>query len=137
MRWVIVLPLPGLLGLLISLEAKSRAFREGVDKLRNPVESRRLFREAADGFDELRQHGCQSPALYLRLGNAEALAGHWPRAIWAYHGGLAMDPNHATLREHLAYARSLVNYPTGGRGRVRRARRSGWRRRPAGKRGWR
>src|SRR2546423_1030278 len=72
---------------------------------------------AAAGLRELEQSGLRSPALYLALGNAEALAGRWPRAIWAYECGRRLDRNDARLREHLNYARSLVNYPESGRGR--------------------
>lgn len=91
-------------------------FRLGVEKLGQPAESRRLFGHAADELERLRG-SARSPAFYLSLGNAEALAGRWPKAIWAYHCGLEIDPNNAALRAQLEYARSLVNYPPGNRGR--------------------
>lgn len=92
-------------------------FRQGVDKLRSVAESRRLFAEAAAEFEQLHKDGIHSAALYLALGNAEALAGHWPRAIWAYDCGLRRDPTDRALREQRDYARTLVNYPPEGRGR--------------------
>ena len=91
-------------------------FRLGVEKLGQPAESRRLFGQAADDLEELRESGC-SPAFYLTMGNAQALAGRWPKAIWAYQCGLMVDPNNAALREHLEYARLLVNHSPGNRGR--------------------
>jgi hypothetical protein len=126
MRTLIVLALPCLIGVPRILaggpsdeELLARAqerFRLGVGKLGQPAESRRLFGEAADDIESLCESG-RSPAFYLTLGNAEALAGRWPKATWAYHCGLQVDPNSAVLREHLVYARSLVNYPPGNRGR--------------------
>jgi hypothetical protein len=127
MRSVIVLALPcffGLVGLSVpggpsTEERLARAqerFRLGVERLGQPAESRRFFGQAADELERL-SGSVPSPAFYLSLGNAEALAGRWPRAIWAYQCGLEVDPNSAALREHLGYARSLVNYPPGNRGR--------------------
>jgi hypothetical protein len=121
---VSVLPICGLVGLAArggpsSEERLARAqerFRLGVEKLGQPAESRRLFGQAADELERLRE-SARSSEFYLFLGNAEALAGRWPRAIWAYHCGLEVDPNIRALRAHLEYARSLVNYPPGNRGR--------------------
>jgi hypothetical protein len=120
MHAVTVFALPWLLALAGSTddELLARAqdrFHLGVAKLRNVAESRRLFARAAADFAQLHERGVRSPALYLSLGNAEALAGRWPRAIWAYQCGLRLDPNDAALRTHLEYARSLVNYPRGDR----------------------
>jgi hypothetical protein len=98
-------------------ESARRDFREGIDRLRSVAESRRLFGQAAQGFQELHKQGVRSPALYRALGNAEALAGRLPQAIWAYHCGLQLDANDRALRTHLDYARSLINYPAGSRGR--------------------
>jgi hypothetical protein len=126
MRTLIVLALPCYFGFRLiapggpsdeELVARAQErFRLGVEKLGQPAESRRLFGQAADDFESLWESG-RSPAYYLTMGNAEALAGRWPKAIWAYHCGLMVDPNNAPLREHLEYARSLVNYPPGNRGR--------------------
>ena len=127
MRYVIVLGLPcalGLIGLSKSdvmpkearLALAQKNFERGVEKLRQPAEARRLFVQAAEDFDRL-SGSVRSPAVYLSLGNAEALAGRWPRAVRAYHAGLKVDPNDRALRAHRDYARSLVHYPSGGRGR--------------------
>ena len=122
MRAVIVLAAVGLFAgrATASDQALARAeehFRQGVESLRSVAESRRHFADAARDLEQLHKQGVRSAALYLALGNAEALAGRWPRAIWAYECGLALDPNDRPLREHLAYARTLVNYPPDGRGR--------------------
>jgi hypothetical protein len=106
-------------------------FRQGVEKLRSVSESRRLFAAAADDFARVQQEGVRTAALYRALGNAEALAGRWPRAIWAYECGLRLDPNDRTLRQHRDYARTLVNYPAGGRGRPTGELWPGWLHRPA------
>lgn len=127
MRGVMLVAVPCLLGLVglsrpgdpSSEEILARAherFQLGVEKLRQPAESRRLFAQAAKDFERL-YGGPRSPAFYLSWGNAEALAGRWPYAICAYHCGLKIDPNNAALRAHLEHARTLVDYPPGGRGR--------------------
>jgi hypothetical protein len=105
-------------------------FRQGVENVRSVAEARRRFTEAADDFYRLHERGVRSGGLYLALGNAEALAGRWPRAIWAYHCGLRLDPNNRALRDHLAYARSLVDYPSGGRGLPERGAWPAWLHRP-------
>jgi hypothetical protein len=100
-----------------------KLFRSSVEKLHQPSESRRLAAEAAEDLHwaaEFRPRdplGTPSPTHYLSLGNAEMLAGRLPRAIWAFHAGLKIDPNDSALRANLEYARSLVHYPSGGRGR--------------------
>jgi hypothetical protein len=38
--------------------------------------------------------------------------------LWAYHAGLKLDPNHAGLREHLAFLRDKVVYPPARQGRL-------------------
>jgi hypothetical protein len=106
-------------------------FRQGVENLRSVSESRRLFAAAAADLARLQQEGVRTADLYLALGNAEALAGRWPRAIWAYECGLRLDPNDRTLRQHRDYARTLVNYPAGGRGRPTAELWPGWLHRPA------
>ncbi len=112
------------------LDRARRAFDRGVAQERHVAEARRIFAGAADDFEQLRRHGVHTPALYLALGNAEALAGRWPRAIRAYHCGLQLDPNDAALRDHLDYARGLVNYPADGRGRPAVAAWPAWLHRP-------
>jgi hypothetical protein len=104
-------------------------FRQGAEKLREPIEARRLFGEAADTFATLRGV-VRSPNFFLSWGNSEALAGRWPQAIWAYHSGLRIDPNSEPLREHLQYARSLVDDTPGGRSRPEPSRWPGWLHRP-------
>lgn len=92
-------------------------FRRACDSVRQVGEARKLFGRAADDFDELDRRGVRSPGLYHDLGNAALLADRLPDASLAYHRGLRLDPNHAGLRDHLAFARSRVNYPPGDRGR--------------------
>jgi hypothetical protein len=106
-------------------------FRLGVESHRNIGESRRRFAEAADDLARLTVQGYRSPALWLARGNAEALAGRWPLAIWAYQCGRRRDRNDAALRAHLDYARSLVNYPANGRGRPTSDPWPGWLHRPS------
>jgi hypothetical protein len=138
-RAVIVVAVLGCAGLLphsvaADEEALSRAqdrFARGVNTLRSVAESRRLFAEAAGDLEQLREKGVHGAALYLALGNSEALAGRWPRAIWAYECGRQLDPNNHELREHLTHARSLVNYPPDSRGRPTADVWPGWLHRPS------
>jgi hypothetical protein len=94
------------------------AFQRGVDNKSRFLLARRHFAEAASLYRELHRRGVRSPALYRSLGNAALLADRWPEAIWAYHLGLALDPNDAAMREHLAFARAKVLYPPSGEGRL-------------------
>jgi hypothetical protein len=80
------------------------AFRLGVENKTRILQARTHFYLATDAYLELHRRGVRSPALYLNLGNAAVLADRWPEAVWAYHVGLKLDPNHAGLREHLAFA---------------------------------
>ena len=111
------------------LEQARTAFQLGVQAQRQPAEARDHFAQAAADLEPLSGPG-RSPAFFLGLGNAEALAGRWPQAIWAYHCGLKLDPNNADLHEHLETARSLVNYPSGGRGRPKADTWPAWLHRP-------
>jgi hypothetical protein len=93
------------------------AFRQGVDNKIRILQARKHFSKATDAYRELHRRGVRSPALLLNLGNAAVLADRWPEAIWAYHGGLRLDPNDRILREHLEFARAKVLYPLAGQGR--------------------
>jgi hypothetical protein len=93
------------------------AFRQGVDNKIRILQARKHFSEAADAYRELHCRGVRSPALSLNLGNAALLADRWPEAVWAYHGGLRLDPNDRTLRKNLEFARAKVLYPPAGQGR--------------------
>jgi tetratricopeptide (TPR) repeat protein len=90
------------------------AFQEGVRLRVHPQEARRFFRQAADGYEELRRRGIHNAALDRNLGNAALLAGDLPRAILAYRRGLRLSPDDHELRTSLAHARSEVVYPEPG-----------------------
>ncbi len=87
------------------------AFRAGSEVRNHPAEARRLFREAATGYEKLRQRGCHNADLYRNQGNAYLLAGDLPQAILAYRRGLRLAPNDRILQVNLAYARNQVIYP--------------------------
>jgi tetratricopeptide (TPR) repeat protein len=87
------------------------AFQEAVQRRDNPPEARRLFRESAEHYEQLRRQGVCSAALYLNQGNAYLLAGDLPHAILAYRRGLQLDPNDRGLQYALAHARDQVIYP--------------------------
>lgn len=93
------------------------AFQRGVQDKSRFLLARKHFSESADRYLELHRRDVRSPALYGSLGNAAMLADRWPEAIWAYHMGLALDPNDAVMREHLDFARRKVLYPPSGEGR--------------------
>lgn len=99
------------------LAEAAAAFGQGVEHKDRLLQARQDFARATDSFLELHRRGFRSAALYRNLGNAALLADRWPEAIWAYHMGLALDPNDAVLREHLAFARSKIIYPAAGQGR--------------------
>ena len=94
------------------------AFRQGVESKTRILQARKHFSTAADAYLELHGRGVRSPALYLNLGNAAALADRWPEAIWAFHMGLKLDPNDRAMREHLGFVRAKVLYPAAGQGRL-------------------
>ncbi len=102
---------------LISLEKADAAFRAGVEKKAVVLAARKHFAEATDHYLDVHRRGIRSPSLYLKLGNAAALADRWPEALWAYHMGLKLDPNNARLRTHLTFVRAKVIYPPANFGR--------------------
>jgi tetratricopeptide (TPR) repeat protein len=95
-------------------ERAESAFHQGVEARNDPVTARQRFREAAGYYEQLRQHGTPTAALYCNQGNAYLLAGDLARAILAYRRGLQLDPNHPELHRRLAYARAQVAYPPDG-----------------------
>jgi hypothetical protein len=101
-----------------TLAKADAAFEQGVQTRTLLLQARKHFSTATDRYLELHQRGMRNPALYLNLGNAARLADRWPEAIWAYHMGLALDPNDAVMREHLAMVRGKVIYPPSGQGRL-------------------
>lgn len=101
------------------LLAEARAaFEAGVEHKDRLLQARKDFSEATDRYLDLHQRGVRNAALYRCLGDAALLADRWPEAIWAYHNGLARDPNDRRLREHLELARSKVLLPAAGQGRL-------------------
>jgi len=93
------------------LQQAETAFQLGVASRQHVQQARQHFARAAELFEELHQRGVRSPGLYVDLGNAEFLAGHPERALWAYQSGLQLDPNARVLRERVAMARGRVEYP--------------------------
>lgn len=91
-----------------TLARAEKSLRQGREAASKIVEARRCFGAAAEACAELHRGGVASPELFLLWGNAELLADRLPRALWAFHAGLRLDPNHRGLRAHLAHARSRV-----------------------------
>jgi hypothetical protein len=87
------------------------SFAAGVRRIEQPDEARASFRRAADLYEQLRQRGYASAALFRNQGNACLLASDLPGAILAYRRGLRRVPNDRELQERLAYAREQVSYP--------------------------
>jgi hypothetical protein len=100
------------------LDGAEAAFRKGVEYKDRFLQARPHFAKAADQYYKLHELGVRSPALYRNLGDAALLADRLPESIWAYHMSVALDPNNARAREHLAFARSKVLYPPSGQGRL-------------------
>ncbi len=90
------------------------AYRQGLEAHGRSLEARKHFARAAALFEELRRRGARSAALDLDRGQAYLLAGDLPRAILAYHHGLRLAPNDATLRDRLEDARKQVDYDAAG-----------------------
>jgi hypothetical protein len=93
------------------LRAAEEAFRAGVTAAGKPGELD-SFRRSAELYDELRERGYASPALYQNQGNAHFLADELPEAILAYRRGLRIAPNDHVLQAALAEARGRVLYPS-------------------------
>jgi hypothetical protein len=85
-------------------------FERGKQAKDDVAASSKHFTRAADLFAELQQRGVRNPALYLNQGNAELLAGRLGQALLAYHRGLQLAPNDATMRDHRDYARTRVRF---------------------------
>jgi len=90
------------------------AFRQGVQLREDPAKARSAFRQAAELYEQLRQRGFHSAALYQDQGNAYLLASDLPRAILAYRRGLRLAPADRGLRASLEYAREQVVFPAAG-----------------------
>jgi tetratricopeptide (TPR) repeat protein len=90
------------------------AFHQGLRQREDSREARRLFREAAARYEELRRRGAENADLYGNLGNAYFLAGDLPRAILSYRHGLRLAPANPSLRANLARARDQVVFPSSG-----------------------
>jgi hypothetical protein len=93
------------------LRAAEEAFHAGVSAAGKPEELD-CFRRSAELYDELRERGHASPALYQNQGNAYFLADELPEAILAYRRGLRLAPNDPGLQAALAEARGRVLYPS-------------------------
>jgi hypothetical protein len=103
---------------LTNEELRARAeerFRVGVELQAQVGKAREQFGRAADDFLELYRQGARTAEVCGNLGRAAFLADDLPRAIWAFRQGLALDPNHRDLREHLEFARTRINGSSPGR----------------------
>jgi len=116
--WVLLLPAPVAARTdEESWPTRKPRFKQGVDHKDRLLQSRKYFSRSADAYLDLHKRGMRAPALYRNLGNAAVLADRWPEAIWAYHTGLKIDPTDRAMREHLAFVRAKVIYPSSGQGR--------------------
>jgi hypothetical protein len=105
-------------------------YQQGVASRNNALKAREEFAEAARWFDsywyerrEPNDWGKQvtttagkwpafrTPGLALNRGHAHFLAGNVPKAILAFHEGLALFPYDAELQQSLAAARGTIPYP--------------------------
>jgi hypothetical protein len=93
------------------LQRAESAFRQGRECRSTPSQARVCFARAAAVYDQLRQRGFHSAALFANQGNAYFLAGDWPRAILAYRRGLRLAPGNRSLRSNLTRARAQVDHP--------------------------
>jgi hypothetical protein len=84
------------------------SFAEGARRHDDAASARPHFARAAALYEQLRQRGADSPALYRNLGHAYLLAGDLPRAILSYREGLQRTPWDTGLRDDLADARARV-----------------------------
>jgi tetratricopeptide (TPR) repeat protein len=90
------------------------AYRKGVELRGTSLESRKFFARAAQCYEELRQRGAHSAALYTNLGQSYLLAGDLANALLAYHRGLRLAPNDTHLQDLLEEARNQVVYSAPG-----------------------
>ena len=74
----------------------------------NELYARGKFADAAAAYDQILQHGGESPAIWFNCGNAEFKAGHLGRAIAAYRQAGLLTPRDAELRANLAFVRNQV-----------------------------
>lgn len=102
---------PGWTGVHPPIEYAEQAFGAGARLRYDAATARRVFATAADRFDQTWREGARTPALALNRGRAHFLAGDVPRAIRAFHDGLALAPYDADLLGGLAAARATVAYP--------------------------
>ena len=70
------------------------------------------FAEAAAAYDQLRQAGRISPALYFNLGNACFKSGQIGHAVAAYRQAEKLTPRDPDIRANLQFAQNQVQGPT-------------------------
>jgi tetratricopeptide (TPR) repeat protein len=90
----------GVAGHAASFEEANKLYYEG------------KFPEAATAYEQLKQSGVKSPALYFNLGNALLKSGQPGRAILAYRAVERLTPRDPDVRANLQFARNQVQGPT-------------------------
>ncbi len=92
-------------------EAQLRAALDAFDQAlgqasTNSDEARRLFRDAAEGFEAVIQQGVHNGYLYYNAGNARMRLGELGPAIAHYRRAERLLPGDENIRRNLAFARS-------------------------------
>lgn len=90
------------------LARAAEAFRTGLTMTSSPDDAAKGFAAAATDYETLLARGYRSGDLLGNLGNAHLLAGDLPRALRAYHQGLALAPTNRRLEAALDFARQQV-----------------------------
>ena len=95
------------------LAAAGDEFAAGLAARDDAAAARPHFASAARLYDDAWADGERTAGVARNRGRAHALAGDTPRAIGAFHAGLAVAPWDRGLRDDLAAVRASVPYPDG------------------------
>lgn len=98
-----------------TLNQALRAFDEAAAST-SPVQARKLYRRAADLFEELVAGGLRNGKLYYNLGNTYLRLGDLGRAMLNYRRADTLIPGDANLKANMRFARSLCATPIPGTG---------------------
>ncbi len=98
------------------LQEAQASYTQGVAmQSTDPVASQQSFKNAANRYQVLVSDGIENGKLWYNLGNAYLQNKEVGEAIASYKSAQHFIPLDSRLRTNLAYARSLVHYPTEGK----------------------
>ena len=87
--------------------------------LKDPDQSKKLYRSAIVKYQKLIDDGLKNPHLYTNLGNAHFFAGDKGRALLSYHRAYRLNPSDENLNHNIEFLRTqTVDVPPGSSSKI-------------------